>query len=176
MSKYQKRAVIVFAILAAACIILTGCRSKKEFTQIETRTQIDTVYKNSVRIDTIKITELKEVTKPIYLEQEVECTEDQSGSFKSGNSFITWWVKNGKVHFKAEIEGKTDTFYNKEITSLNEEIERLKRVVNKQKETTSEKVFYKTDWRVVIWAIIATVLAFYLMFRKIIKRFIVWAP
>lgn len=168
------KAIIAFILLGTLC--LCSCRSKKEFTQTNNTTKIDTVYKERVKIDTVKITELKEVTKPIYLDQEIDCAEDQSGTFKSGNSFITWWVKDGKVHFKAEIEGETDTFYQKEITSLNTEIERLKSVTNKQKETTSEIVKYKTDWRVVLWAIIATVLALYLLFRKLIKKFIVWAP
>jgi len=119
----------LIAIVILFCLAV-GCRSKKEFTQTEKTVKIDTVYIENKVIDTIIITEKKEVTKPIYYETIIDCDSlNQSGKIGTGDSYTQYKKENGKVFLYSLIEGITSydkSFYRskfiKDSTALRKEL------------------------------------------------------
>ncbi|WP_372937553.1 hypothetical protein [Seonamhaeicola sp.] len=158
-------------------IVLFGCRTKKSTTSETNEKLIDTVYINTKSIDTVRITELKEVTKPIYIEQEIPCNENQKGTVKSGNNSINYEVKDGYVQFKAEIDSCYS--YYKELfeSSLKDSISAIRKIHEKELiETENKKIYVTPFW---VWVVVAAgvvILILYLkektsIFSKIISIF-----
>ncbi|MEZ7496484.1 hypothetical protein QO206_13380 [Leeuwenhoekiella aequorea] len=169
--------IVLCAVLIFLCAMFGGCRSKKEFTSVSERVQIDTVYRENVRIDTVKITQLKEVTKPIYIEQEIPCSENQNGTVRSGGNSVYYEVKDGKVIFKTIIDSTESTELRERIVSKDSEIERLKSLlIEKDSEISNTKTYIAIWWHIPLMIIegVVIVLLLILLFKEKIKAFIKW--
>lgn len=175
MKNLKLTALLAFITLCLACLFLTGCRSEKEVTKTSNTVQIDTIYRERVQVDTILKEKRVEITKPVYVEQEIDCGNNQRGSFETGNSFVKWQVVDGKVSFKTRIDSTQNTFYSEKITSLQKEIERLKTSLKEKETTVSEKKVYIAIWwhiPLMILEGVILVLLLYFNFRSKIKRFL----
>ena len=65
-------------------------------------------------INSIIITKEKEITKPVYFETVVDCSENQSGKVGSGGNYTSCVIKDGQMYLKTNIDGisnSNESFY-----------------------------------------------------------------
>lgn len=163
------RNIIVIKILILS-ICFSSCRSKKISTEVKETVKIDTVYQEKRLIDTIIITKEKEITKPVYFETIVDCSEDQSGKVGSGGNYTSYVIKDGQMYLKTNIDSVSSYWQSHYRSKQIKDSISAKNYFQRQLDKVeSEKVYVYPWWlyAIVVGAILSIIINIYQRFKPI---------
>jgi hypothetical protein len=135
-------------LILLLAVFLTSCTTSKKFTE-KTTTKDSIVYVDKLRIDTVKITENKTVTEPVYVEVEIPCDSlVYYQKIENGKSQFKISKENGKVKIMYKQDSLVDKYkslYEKSIVKM-DSIAKVKMV----SETKEKKIVHQTFWQALI--------------------------
>jgi len=151
------------------CLVL-GCRSKKEFTQNETTTKIDTLYVQNKTVDTVIITKEKEITKPVYFETEIPCNENQKGKVGSGGNYTNYVIEDGKIYLQTKLDSVSNNYQSFYRSKFKQDSINLRKHFERELSQQEKVKVYVYPWWIyviIIAGIISIALNIYQKFKPV---------